>query len=77
VADFDSGILTRIAALPLANPAGPTWLNLLPSLMAGRFCGDFCGDERTRTADSLLAKHALREALTCGFADDAGPENAE
>jgi hypothetical protein len=31
-----------------------------------------CGDERTRTADPLLAKHALREALTCGFADDAG-----
>jgi hypothetical protein len=34
---------------PLGSPTG---LDLPPSLMAG----DFCGDERTRTADPLLAK---------------------
>jgi hypothetical protein len=33
---------------------------------------DFGGDERTRTADPLLAKHALGNALTCGFARRGG-----
>jgi hypothetical protein len=34
----------------------------------------FGRDKRTRTADPLLAKHALREALTRGFAEDAGQQ---
>jgi len=39
------------------------------------------GDERTRTADPLLAKHAPRNAVTCGFArirrHGAEPREAE